>query len=880
MSYSASLCAFQPAMNIRSESPSSTSIPAAFAAVRNCFAGPPLLFDDPEASPLGSVTTSSSELVRSDRGGIQNGAIDLALDTEIEAARKDLAGLDRLRELAAARVSELERLRGSASSAGVGSNEWTAASKLRLFRDLFRGREDVFAVRWENHDRSRSGYSPRCAHEWQGGVCGKPKIRCGDCVNQAFVALDDRQVLAHLQGRHVIGIYPLLPDDRCRLLAIDLDRGSWRADVQALTRTCLSLGVHPTIERSRSGNGAHIWFFFSEPVPAAEARRLGFTILTAAMAQGVALGVDSYDRLFPSQDVLPSGGFGNLIALPLQRAARNAGNTEFLNDRLEPHRDQWSYLASVPKITPPRLAELIADGDEDQVLAVRPAMDPAVRPATDPSDPPWRPPRSLRERVTETRLPDSIEATLADRVYVDRSQLPPTLAQAIRRLATFANPMFTELQRMRLSVARTPRVIGCFEELDRYLALPRGCLADLGSLAEELNVKLNLRDERVEGEAVELEFCGELNDSQHTAAGALLQHDVGVLCAPPGWGKTVLATQLIASRGCSTLVLVHRMPLVEQWTERLREFLGIPPRSIGRLGAGRRRLTRRIDIAMIQTLARSGDPHDLVRAYGHVVIDECQHVPAVQVERVLSAVSARYVTGLTATPYRRDGHQPIISMQCGPVRHIVSGPEVCAGGALERRVIRKDTSFDPSVLPSRASIQEIYGALANDIDRLGLVLADIRELVREDRALVVLTERREHLDRIADSVREEIPNLVVLHGGIKPKARRAAMTQLAEQPDDEPRLILATGRYLGEGFDDPRLDTLLLTLPIAWKGTVVQYAGRLHRAHSAKRDIRIYDYVDAEVPVLRRMYAKRLRTYREMGYVCDEPAQELSLAID
>ena len=797
-------------------------------------------------------------------------AIDL--DAEIVAARQNLAELDRLRELAATRLAELDRVRGARITAGAGSNAWPAASKLRLFRDLFRGREDVFAVRWENQSHSRSGYSPRCANEWQHGVCGKPKVRCGECANQAFVGLGDRQLLAHLQGRQVIGIYPLLPDDCCWLLAIDLDRSSWRGDVQAIARTCRSLGLHPAIERSRSGNGAHIWFFFTNHVPAAEARRLGFTILTATMAQGAALGVDSYDRLFPSQDVLPSGGFGNLIALPLQRGARNVGNSEFLDDWLEPHRDQWSYLASIPKITPDRLAELVAHVDEDRALA--------VHPATDPSDPPWRPRRTLRARLGETRLPESIEATFADRVYLDRSNLPPTLAHAIRRLATFANPMFTELQRMRLSVARTPRVIGCFEDLDRYLALPRGCLPDVASLVGELGIKLDLRDERVDGDSVELEFCGELNDSQHSAARAFLEHDVGVLCAPPGWGKTVLATNLIATRGCSTLVLVHRKPLVEQWTERLCEFLDITPKSIGRLGAGRRRLTRRIDIAMVQTLARSDDLHDLVRPYGHVVIDECHHVPAVQVERVLSAIPARYVTGLTATPYRRDGHQPIITMQCGPVRHMISRSMVRGGDALERWVIRKDTSFDPNVLPSQASIQEIYGALAADNDRLGLVLADIRELVRDGRALVVLTERREHLERIANCIGSELPNIVVLHGGIKPKARRAAMAQLAEQSDDQPRLILATGRYLGEGFDDPRLDTLLLTMPIAWKGTVVQYAGRLHRTHAAKRDIRIYDYVDSKVPVLRRMYAKRLRTYREMGYICDESTQELSLAID
>jgi superfamily II DNA or RNA helicase len=796
-------------------------------------------------------------------------AIDL--DAELETARQELAELDRLRALAAARLTELECRRGARTNDHAASKDWPAASKLRLFRDLFRGREDVFAVRWENRSRGRSGYSPWCANEWQSGVCGKPKVRCGECTNQAFVALDERQLLAHLQGRQVVGLYPLLSDDRCWLLAIDLDGRSWRDDVQALAKTCHSLGLHPAIERSRSGDGAHIWFFFTDPIPAGDARRLGFTILTATMAQGVTLGVDSYDRLFPSQDVLPGRGFGNLIALPLQRAARDAGNTEFLDDTLEPHRHQWSYLASVPKITPNRVAELNADGDGDGALA--------VRTVTDRSDQPWRPPRTLRERLSKTRLPDTIDVTLADRIYIDRSTLPPPLAHAIRRLATFSNPMFAELQRMRLSVARTPRVIGCFEDLAVHLALPRGCLADVTSVTRDLGIKLDVRDERVDGEALELKFCGQLNASQRTAARAFLQHEVGVLCAPPGWGKTVLATQLIASRGRSTLVLVHRKPLVEQWVERLCAFLDVAPKTIGRLGAGRRRLTQRIDIAMVQTLARSDELHHLVRPYGHVVIDECHHVPAVQVERVLSAIPARYVTGLTATPYRRDGHQPIITMQCGPVRHRISKPMTRPGQALERRVIRRNTSFDLSVLPSEPSIQEIYSALAKDHDRLDLVLADIRELVRDGRALVVLTERRGHLERLAESIGDELPTLAVLHGGIKPKARREAMTRLAEQPDDEARLILATGRYLGEGFDDPRLDTLLLTMPVAWKGTIVQYAGRLHRAHPAKKHIRIYDYVDGEVPVLRRMHAKRVRVYKEMGYVCGESAQELSFAV-
>jgi superfamily II DNA or RNA helicase len=781
-------------------------------------------------------------------------------DAEIAQARKRLAELDRLRADAAARLQALGRLRASPRAELHASDgaERSPAAKVRLFRDLFSGREDVFAVRWENRARGRAGYAPRCDNEWRQGVCGKPKVRCGACRNQAFVVLDDRELLAHLQGHQVVGIYPLLSNDTCRLLAIDLDGSSWQTDSRAIRETCRSLELEPAIERSRSGNGAHIWFFFMGAVAAADARRLGFMILTRTMASGAALGVDSYDRLFPSQDVLPSGGFGNLIALPLQLHARKVGNTEFLNDELEPHQDQWSYLAEVPKIAPDLLGELIAQSDEDEALG--------VRSPTEGSPMPWRPPRPLRERLREESMPEAVVATLADRLYVDRSALPPALAHAIKRLATFSNPMFLERQRMRMSVARTPRVIGCFEDLAQHIAVPRGCLAEAEALLAEFGVRLEVEDERVNGEPLAIQFDGNLNETQQRAVDAMLVNETGVLSAPPGWGKTVVATSLIAARGCSTLVLVHRKPLVEQWAERLSEFSDISPNAIGRIGGGRRRRTMQIDIAMVQTLARAEGANELLRAYGHVVIDECHHVPAVSIERLLAAIPARYVTGLTATPYRRDGHQPIINMQCGPIRHAVDARTVRQQHGLELLILRRDTSFDPSLLPSEASIQEIYGALAADEDRLQLVVADARELLNEGRAVMILTERRDHLERLAVSLRNDVPNVVVLHGGIQGKARRAALQHLADVPDDEPRLVLATGRYIGEGFDDPRLDTLLLTMPIAWKGTVVQYAGRLHRAHPAKRDARIYDYVDSDVPVLRRMYGKRLRAYQKMGY--------------
>ena len=410
---------------------------------------------------------------------MENAAVARELNAEIAQAEWRLAELDRLRRDAAARLDELHRLRATPDARPIHGDELSAASKVSLFRDLFRGREDVFAARWENQARGRSGYAPRCTNEWRHGICGKPKVRCGACQNQAFIELGDQELLAHLQGHQIVGIYPLLTNDTCRLLAIDLDGRSWQADARAIRETCKSLDLEPAIERSRSGNGAHPWFFFAEPVRAADARRLGLAILTRTMASGAPLGVDSYDRLFPSQDVVPAGGFGNLIALPLQLAARKVGNTEFLTEELEPHPDQWSFLASVPRITADQLGEVIHKAAaNDGTLA--------VRSADEDRHVPWRPSPTIRDRLDKEAMPRSLAATLADRLYIDRSAAPPVLAHALRRVATFSNPMFLERQRMRMSVARTPRVIGCFEDLERHIALPRGCLADAEPLPASL----------------------------------------------------------------------------------------------------------------------------------------------------------------------------------------------------------------------------------------------------------------------------------------------------------------------------------------------------------------------------------------------------------
>lgn len=677
------------------------------------------------------------------------------------------------------------------------------------------------------------------------------------CPNQAFVAPAGHELRAHLEGHHVMGVYPLLADDTCRLLAIDLDGRAWREDVVAIRESCTGLDVQPAVERSRSGQGAHVWFFFSEAVPAASARRFGLMLLTDAMSRSPTLAMDSYDRLFPSQDVLPKGGFGNLIALPLQREARRAGNTLFLDEQLEPYPDQWAYLDSLPSIEPQRLDDLNAEGERDSwILAGN--EEPA-------DDAPWRPIRPLADCLAATTLPEVVHATQAQRLYVKRGNLSPPLFDALRRLACFSNPRFFELQGMRLSTARTPRVISCFEEVGDFLALPRGCREPLEELLEGLGVEPKLNDERSEGTDLDARFIGELDPPQAKAAADMLEHDLGVLCAPPGSGKTVIATEMIAARARSTLVLVHRKPLLEQWKERLSQFLDIDSKAIGTIGGGRKKPTGLLDVAMIQSLARRDALEELLADYGHVVVDECHHVPAVTTERVLQAAPARYVTGLTATLRRRDGHHPIVAMQCGPVRHTIA-QGTTDKHALQLRVVRRDTGFDPSVLPTDASIQEVFGALADDDERTKLITDEALELIGQGRSPIVLTERREHLERLQEHLVDRAPALVALHGEMSAVANRAAAERLAALPKGEPCLVLATGRYVGEGFDQPRLDTLLLGMPIAWKGTVVQYAGRLHRAFPGKRDALIYDYVDAELPVLRRMFAKRLKAYRSLGY--------------
>ncbi len=756
-------------------------------------------------------------------------------------------------------------------------------TKIALFRSLFRGRDDVYARRFESRRTGKSGYAPACANEWVRGVCEKPRIRCAECPNRRFLPVTDDVIRWHLSGYDpegqpfVAGVYPLLQDETCFFLAVDFDKAGWRDDATAFLETCRRLNLEAALERSRSGRGAHVWFFFEEAIPAALARRLGSHALTETMEGRPDVGLDSYDRLFPNQDTMPQGGFGNLIALPLQMGPRKQNNGIFLDGKFVPWPDQWAFLAGVRRMDRAQIEGIegiVQDAERHgRVLGVR------LPPMDDGEDTPWAALPSRRPReATIVGAPKALEVILGNQIYIARDGLPPALRNRLLRLAAFQNPEFYKAKSMRLSTYDKPRVIACAEDHAHHIGLPRGCLDEVRESLGTLGVRVTVRDERHAGSPLEVSFQGELRPDQKVAADAMLAHDTGVLAASTAFGKTVVAAWLIAQRRVSTLVLVHRRQLLDQWIERLSVFLGIPRKSIGRIGGGRTRPTGLLDVAVIQSLARKGVVDDRVTGYGHLIVDECHHLSAHSFEQVARAAKARFVVGLSATIARKDGHHPIIFMQCGPVRHRVNDRAQAKARPFEHLVLVQATSFQPSRGPDpakRLEFQALYRDLVDNEPRNRRICDDVVESVNAGRSPLVLTERNDHLDRLEQGLGESIRHLVVLRAGLGKKQRQAVTDRVAAIPRDEPRVILATGKYVGEGFDDPRLDTLFLTLPVSWRGTIAQYAGRLHRLNDSKRDVRVYDYADLNVAMLARMFDRRCRGYEAIGYTILLPASAI-----
>ena len=754
----------------------------------------------------------------------------------------------------------------------------TPAEKINLFRSLFRGREDVFARRWYSTKTEKASYAPVCANEWRPGVCIKPKGTCSKCNHRELVPLRDQMIYNHLSGldaygRDVLGLYPILHDDTCFFLAIDFDDGAWQENVSAVRHICTEWNIPCAVERSRSGEGAHLWIFFSAPLPCSTARKLGSMLLTAAMEREGSLKLDAYDRMFPCQDTLPNGGFGNLIALPLQGQARKKGNSIFVDDTFTPYPDQWAYLCTMEKLNPDAVdAQLKQHGHGDALGTLC---------TVEPPEKPWE--KTSVPRLSSLDFIGVQKITKANMLYIPLAGLSPRGRNQLLRLAAFRNPEFYKAQAMRLPIYDKPRIICAAEEEDGYLILPRCCEDSLIELLEQSSAVYEIDDQTCPGKQIRVSFQGSLRDEQQPAADALLSHRNGVLSATTAFGKTVVAAYLISQRKVNTLILVHTQALLNQWKRSLSEFLEInetlpelpkkrgrkKQRSvIGQLGGSKDCLSGFVDIAIMQSLISENEVRELVKDYGMVIVDECHHVSAVSFEQILKAVKARYVYGLTATPARQDGHHPIIHMQCGPIRYQVDAKEQAQKQPFDHAVIPRFTAFAQPVTDAKPwTITESYAAMQTNEARNQQIITDVLDASRSGRTPIVLSERYEHAKILAAQLQAHSEHVILLSGKGSVKEKRKLLEQLTQIESDLPLILVATGKYVGEGFDLPRLDTLFLAMPVSWKGTLAQYAGRLHRSYEGKQEVLIYDYVDFRIPMLERMYHKRLSGYAAIGYI-------------
>jgi superfamily II DNA or RNA helicase len=714
-----------------------------------------------------------------------------------------------------------------------------STDKIALFQNLFRGREDVYAVFWTNERSGKKGYSPAVEDPWKSGK-GKPK---------KYLPLTESVIHDHLVGEKIIGCYPLLKDNSCWFLACDFDKDGWVLDSLAFLDVCKRFEVPAYLERSRSGRGGHVWIFFYSTVSAILARQLGMRLLRETMNVRAEVDLASYDRFFPNQDFVPSGGFGNLIALPLQKTSRAAGNTEFINPEdpeLHSYPDQWAFLSRVERLTPAYLEALL---DKIPVIAVGAGMAGTVSPFA-------------RKRYP---APKQIRCALGATVSLEKSGMPPLMASQMKHLASFHNPKFYERQKLRLSTFQVPRLVKCYEEDLYHVHLPRGIFEDIRQIAKEAGSELSVVDERSNLETLSFQFRGSLTQSQEGAVHNLLAHEMGVLVAPPGAGKTVMGCCVVAKRNLPTLILAHRKLILEQWRMQLMELLGLTSREIGQVGGGRQRRSGIIDLAMIQSLRSIDDLEAFFANYGFIVVDECHHLPAFTFESSIKRAPARYFLGLTATPYRRDCLQSIITMQCGPIRCELK--DIPADLSLRLNV--RETPFVVST-EEQATIQDIFRNLVGDEPRNSLIEEDVIRALNDGRQCLILTQRTEHCRSLADRLMQKGKVPFVLSGAVGKRERSSILEAIENASPQKELLVIATGQYLGEGFDCPRIDTLFLAFPVSFKGKIVQYVGRTLRNFRGKSSVRVYDYLDAKIPVLSRMHARRLKTYKALGFKAGE----------
>jgi hypothetical protein len=681
---------------------------------------------------------------------------------------------------------------------------------IALYRDLFYGRQDVFAIRWENEKAGTHGYAPKCKNEWDRNICGKSmriKGACKKCAYRENQEITDSLIQQHFTGRGrdtlAMGVYPLLEDETCRFLAIDFDKGNWQEEILTVKSIYLEYGIESYIERSRSGNGGHLWIFFREPIEAHIARKLGIEVLETAISRTGSSKFDSFDRLFPNQDHMPKGGYGNLIALPLQRQAVEKENSVFVDDTFKMYSSQTAVLQNIKKYSREEILNILRLFPDVILTDIN---DREIE--EEDKSLPWE---KKKEEKIPIDLPEAVEAVLYDKIYISKENLHPFLKRKFIGLTVFHNPEYYLARNLRKRVQDIPMWIQCFDEDPDYLMLPIGLETTFKEICDSYCVQPVMIDKRFTGKLIDVMFHGDLRGKQLDAVEALLSVSNGILHANTAFGKTVAAIALIAERQVNTLIIVDRVSLLNQWCERLSVFLNIPKKEIGVIGGGKKNVTGKIDVAVSQSLYRENTVSEIVKGYGQIICGECHHVSAVGFEQIMKNSPAKYKYGLTATLKRKDGKERIVLMQLGPVRYKDLSK---VSSELEHKVFVQETEISGRELPEECTTNELYDYLYVNSLRNKQIVMDVKNCLDEKRYPIILTERKEHIELLE---KELLPYVKVykLYGGLKKKERENVMEELQKLSEDEPRVIIATSKYVGEGFDYPILDTLFLTLPIS-----------------------------------------------------------------
>ena len=758
---------------------------------------------------------------------------------------------------------------------------------IRLFYSLFKGRKDVYSKRTVRKD-SKAAYYPVCDNFWKYGICPRceqKKTKCSECENKSWTPLTQTALFNHLMGykencSDVIGIYPMLPDDKCNFLVFDFDNHNdidenteWIEEVNTMRKICVENDVNILVERSRSGKGAHIWMFFEEAISAVMARKFGTALLTKGSETVNLKNFKYYDRMIPTQDYLTEGGLGNLIALPLQGQAMKNCNSAFVDENWLPYNNQWDILRKAKRISKDFIEEKITEWSKDGTFG-------ALSESDNEKNKPWK-----ESKINKDDVKGNVEIIFTNQIYINKENLKPRIQNRIRRLAAFSNSEFYKNQAMGFSNYGCSRFIYCGEDIDNYISIPRGCFDELKEMLEGANIKYNITDERNVGRNIVIKFKGELYSEQQKAADRMLKYDCGILGATTAFGKTVVGAYLVAQRKVNTLILVHNREIMNNWVEDFNKFLDINEELpkyktktgkirtrkslIGKMYGGHNSITGIIDVVMISSLGKPENIKDIVKNYGMVIMDECHHGGALVAESVLREVNAKYVYGMTATPKRNDGLEKKVYMQLGDVRYRFTAKEKAELQRIKHYVYPRFTRLVN--IGDEWSINEAYKAVITSETRNKMIIDDAVDCVNKGKSPIVITKFKEHAEMLKKSFENKADNVFLLQGGRGNKERENIRKAMLNIPKDESLIVVAIGQYIGEGFNFPRLDTMLLATPISWSGNVEQYAGRLHRDYEGKEKVVIYDYVDSHIKVLEKMYYKRMRTYKNIGYeICND----------